>query len=254
MAVQNPFDISGRRFLVTGASSGIGRETAMLLAQLGARLCLSGRDAGRLEDTLASLPGGGHAAHTFELRDVDAIPAWIKALAAEGDPFDGLVHCAGINEIRPLRMTSLSDVEAILHTNVATCFGLARGFRQRGVHAAEASLVFMSSVYALAGESGVSAYSASKGAVNSLTRSLAVELARDWIRVNAVAAGYVDTPMTRKTSVMLPEEQRTAIGKRYLLGAATPKDVPASIAFLLSPAARWITGTILTVDGGYGVR
>lgn len=244
----------GLRFLVTGASSGIGRETARLLADLGAHLCLSGRDAGRLNETLAALGGSGHAASSFELRDVDAIPAWIKGLAAGGGAFDGLVHCAGINEIRPLRMTSFADVEAMLHTNVATCFGIARGFRQRGVHTAAAGLVFMSSVYAQVGESSLSAYSASKGAVDSLTRSLAVELAREGIRVNAVAAGYVDTPMTRKTSGMLPDEQRAAIEKRHLLGPATPLDVPASIAFLLSPAARWITGTILTVDGGYSLR
>jgi len=252
--VSNPFDIAGRRILVTGASSGIGRETARLLAQLGARVCITGRHAGRLQESLASLQGEGHSASPFDLGNVDAIPAWIKALAAKGNSFDGLAHCAGINDVRPLRSSSWAEVEAILHTNVGACFGMARGFRQRGVHASGASLVFMSSVYSLTGQAGVSAYSASKGAVNSLTRCLAVELAPDTIRVNAVAAGYVDTPMTRKTSGVLTDEQRAAIEKQHILGIAQPGDVTASIAFLLSPAARWITGSVLTVDGGYTAR
>ena len=171
----NPFDTSGKRFLVTGASSGIGRETAIALARCGARLCLTGRDETRLEETRRVLDGDGHVAAPLDLKDVDAVPAWMRSLASSGGAFDGLVHCAGINDMRPLRMCSLADIQTMLHVNVACCFGVARGFRQRTVHSADASLVFMSSVYSLVGESGLSAYSASKGAVNSLVRCLAHE-------------------------------------------------------------------------------
>jgi NAD(P)-dependent dehydrogenase (short-subunit alcohol dehydrogenase family) len=197
-------DLTGRTILVTGASSGIGRETALLLSQLNARLILVARNRERLEQTRTALEGAGHQVERFDLTALDEVPAWIKTLAARSGPLNGVVHSAGVYGVVPLRILTASMLEDTLRVNLGAAFLLAKGFRQKGCHADGASLVLLSSVAAWRGQAGLSAYTASKSALLGVTRSLAMELAREGIRVNCVAPGLVATEMSTQVEEQTP--------------------------------------------------
>jgi NAD(P)-dependent dehydrogenase (short-subunit alcohol dehydrogenase family) len=247
----NPMDLTGQTILVTGASSGIGRETARLISQLGAQVILVGRNEERLAETLRSLDGNGHRAEAFDLSSTDDIPRWLKTIAASSGPLYGLVHSAGIHKLRPLRVLGSESVDEVMHINVGASIALAKGFCQKSVRASRGSIVFLSSVSGLAGQAGLAAYAASKAAIVGLTRALAVELAAERIRVNCVAPGVVTTEMGQSLVGMLTPEQGAALEAMHLLGFGCARDVSNAIAFLLAETSRWITGTVLVVDGGY---
>ena len=186
---------SGRRYLITGATSGIGRATAELLARQGARLALVARNAERLSG-LADALEGTHDVYPFDLSDVDAIPELVTRLGRSTDGLHGLVHAAGVHRVTPLRLLKAKDLADLHLVNVAAAAMLVKGMRVRGAHAPGASVVLLSSAVGMVGQAGVSAYAASKGAVVSLSKSLALELADEDIRVNCVCPGVVRTPMT----------------------------------------------------------
>ncbi|WP_298923594.1 SDR family NAD(P)-dependent oxidoreductase [uncultured Ramlibacter sp.] len=243
---------AGQIFLVTGASSGIGRATAAALAGHGARVVVSGRNEERLQQTLASLAGDGHQAIVAELKDADSVADWIKKLVqAQGAPLAGVFHAAGQEAIRPIAMTKDQHIDALLGPSLKAAFGIARAAASRSVLVDGGSLVMMSSVAALRGQVGMSAYCASKAALDGLVRSLACELAPRKVRVNSVAAAAVKTAMHERLAGGMPGDAMAAYERRHPLGFGEVEDIAAAVLFLLSPQARWITGTAMVVDGGY---
>jgi len=250
--VINPMEMTGRTVLVTGASSGLGRDIAVVLGKLGARVVLSGRREEALRETLGLLEGTGHTIEPFDLGSLEAIPAWVKEVAARAGPLDGLVHSAGVQVTRPLRSLSMANVEDTLRPNVSAAIALAKGFRQSGVFVPRrASLVYLTSVLGLVGAPGQVLYSASKGALVAMACSLGLELARDGIRVNCVAPGLVDSGMGARAKVVLTPEHYALKERQQVLGIGKGEDVAFAVAFLLAETGRWITGTTLVVDGGY---
>ena len=245
----------GRSIVVTGASSGIGRACATELAAHGARIVMIGRDSARLAATGAELAGSGHETTVFDLEELEQIGPTIRRIAESVGPLYGLCHAAGVVVTSPLSTTTPDVVKRMMRVNLLAGLELARAVTRRDVMAAEGgSLLFLSSVYASGGVAGETGYSATKGAVASAARSMAVELARRRIRVNTISPGMVRTPMTESALAVLSSEQIAAIEHKHLLGTGTPADVARAAVFLLSPAAAWITGVDLAVDGGYSAH
>ncbi|MBX3094055.1 MAG: SDR family oxidoreductase [Cryobacterium sp.] len=253
----NPQDflqLGGRRLLITGASSGIGRSVAVLAARHGARVALVARRGDELDLVLSELHGEGHLAVPFDVTEFDAIPDMIDEVVSEVGLLDGLVHAAGIHRAAALRQATPQHVEELIGVNLTAPLMLTRAFRRPHVRGADPSVVFISSAASMVGEPGVSGYSASKGALNSLSRSLAVELNREGIRCNTIAAGVVQTPLTQGLREMVGEAAWGEIASAHPLGIGEASDVAHAVLFLLSPASRWMLGATVAVDGGYTSR
>jgi len=252
---KNPLDLSGRTVLVTGASSGIGRQTAVVLSELGARVVLTARTEARLNATLALLSeGANHQVAAADLSKCDEIPKWLQSVCARTGPLHGIVHSAGKQATTPVRFATEAKIDDVIRTNLHSAIMLARGFTQKGCFAPGGSLVFISSVTAFAGKPAISIYGASKAALIGLTKSLAVELAPQGIRVNCIAPAFVKTEMFDQVREMLTDEQLQALEAAHPLGFGTPEDVAHAAAFLLADTGRWITGSTLVVDGGYSAQ
>ena len=247
----NPMSLEGRTILVTGATSGIGKATAIYVSKLGARVVASGRNPERLAETLAALEGKAHIGRLFDLADLDAIVPWLKALCAEIGPLNGIAHCAGVQATKPIQAINPHFVMDVLTQNLGASLLLAQAFRLKACHGSPASLVYCSSSAALRTAPGNVVYAASKGGIVSAVRGLGVELVRDGVRVNAVAPAMVDTPMSDQFRTILSEDNFKRVVDMHPLGLGRPEDVAAAIAFLLADTSRWITGSILSVDGGF---
>jgi len=249
--INSPFSLDGKRILITGVTGGIGQEIAAVLSSLGAFLILNGRDAAKLNALQEFIQTENCQLEAFDLEDVEAIPSWMADLASRMGPLWGVVHCAGISDVFPIRLMKWGNAERIMKLNWGTSWALAKGFSQKSVHeAGDSRIVFISSSSGLVGVSGMSAYSSSKGAVIALTRSLCSELSSLGIRVNSVAPGFIKTQMNKKYLNSITVEQTQALEKQHPLGFGEPSDVAFSVAFLLSNEARWISGVTLPVDGG----
>lgn len=240
----DPFSLDGKRILVTGASSGLGRAIAIACSQRGATIVATGRDEARLQETITALDGSGHIAVHADLVFV----ADRERLALAVDTVDGVVHSAGISRLSPIRMATERHVQEIWQINYEAPVLLTQRLLAKSQIANDGSIVFLSSIAAYIGVPAVGVYSGTKAALIATMRCLAMEVAKRRIRVNALAPALVDTPLLAATGSVVGslEAQRAA----YPLGFGEPDDIANAAIYFLSPASRWVTGTTLIMDGG----
>lgn len=245
----NPYSLENKNILVTGASSGIGKATAIACSKMGAQVVITGRNAERLQETFQELEGDGHQQIIAELTNEDDL----KRLVEEIPPLDGFVNNAGIGSKTPINFIKQSALQNILDVNTIAPIMLTKMLLKKKKMQKGSSMVLTSSISGVSSvDIGNTLYSVSKSAIDGFMKNAAKELAEKGIRVNSVNPGMVDTPINNYSNVS--EEQMQADLLRYPLKRhGTPEEIAYAIIYLLSDAAAWVTGTALKIDGGYSL-
>jgi len=245
LPVTPSFRLDGKRALVTGASKGIGRAGAVALAEAGAEVVLAARTLHEMEATVAELDAAGHRARAVRLDVTERDP--VRAVVAAEGPFDALLNNAGTNIREPFLEVRDASLDRLLDLNIRAMFTVAQAVAQEMREGG--AILHLSSVNGHVGGASRSVYTASKHAIEGLTKAMAFELGPKGIRVNALAPGFVETPLTE--GVLGDPKFRDRIIRATPLGRVmTVEDVMGAIVFLLSPASAMITGHSLVVDGG----
>ena len=247
------FDLSNRTAIITGASSGIGWRFSELLAELGVRVVVGARRTERLQELVHRLTNNGGRVHAISLdvTDPDSIADFFDRCQAMDIVSDILINNAGIALTKPATEQTEGDWDAVVDTNLKGAWLMSREFIRRKQEQTRCNIVNIASVLGFRGSSHLVSYCASKAGLNNLTRSLAIELARFNVRVNAIAPGYIETDMNRD---FLHGPASDPIRKRIPLREfGKPEDLDGAIVYLCSDASRYVNGAVITVDGGHSV-
>ncbi len=245
MSEFNPFSLSGKKILVTGASSGIGRGIAIACAKMGAQIVIQGRNEQRMKETLSQMPQNDHLLLAGDLTVHDDIVRIVSQLP----PLDGIVHCAGIGLRKLCKMIEQEDVDSVVGINFKAPVMLQAQILQEKKINKGGSIVFISSLASESESVGNALYSASKGAIISYAKCLSLEVAPRLIRVNCVQPAMVWTDLvfdSGLTKEELEEDEKKYPLKRY----GTPDDVANLAIYLLSDASLWMTGSSIKITGG----
>jgi NAD(P)-dependent dehydrogenase (short-subunit alcohol dehydrogenase family) len=247
---KNIFSLQGKKILVTGASSGIGKQTAIAVAMNGGEVIITGRNQEKLSATFDVLEGTNHQIIYADLNNAAAVEKLMEALPA----LDGIVLNSGIMETLPFKFVTEEKLDYLMKTNFTSPVMLLNKIIRKKVLKKQSSVVFVSSIGGnVIGTVGNAMYSASKAAINGIQKVLALELANQKIRVNSICPGMVKTEMWMDDET-ITAEQLAIDEKKYPLGYGEPADVANAAVYLLSDAAKWVTGTSLILDGGFSIQ
>jgi NAD(P)-dependent dehydrogenase (short-subunit alcohol dehydrogenase family) len=246
------FSLSGKLALITGGGTGLGLGMAQCFVAAGAQVVITGRRQEPLEAACQALGPQAHF-QVMDVTDKARIPGWIKDIENRLGPLDVLVNNAGINKkISSLEMTD-ADFAQILDTNLHSVFALTREVARQMLPRGQGSIIMISSMAAIYGLANVAAYGASKAAVAGMTRILASEYSPQGVRVNSIAPGFIDTPMLRKAIEGDDARRAKILGRTPMNHFGQPDDIGWAAVYLASDAARYVTGTLLPVDGGNSI-
>lgn len=245
----NPFSLEGKRVLVTGASSGIGKAVAQECARCGAQLVLTARNEERLKATLDSLEGEGHSMIIADLTNQEELTSLIGKLDVA---LDGVVLCAGINDKSIIKFLNQEHVEKMLATNFTSPVFLSQMLTKKKKLNKEASIVFISSISAFYPSVSNAMYASSKAALSQFAKVLALEVMPQKIRVNCIEPAFVETGMLNKYEISdkMDEIRANAPFGRFL----EPTEVAQAAIYLLSDATKLVTGCNLVMDGGFLIK
>lgn len=241
------FSLEGKTILVTGASSGIGRATAQLCAELGATLFITGRNIERLEETHSLLTGEGHKLLAGDLTDTEFRQSLVDYVGL----LDGCVFNAGVAELVPMRMVTEKHIERIFSINYNAPILLTQRLLLKKKISNGGSLVYVTARAEHIAPLATGVYSGAKAALTASVRTIALESAKQSIRANCVSPGYVETPMLEKLQNISSIQSKVNLAP---LGVMSADDIAQSICYLLLPASRWITRAMLVVDGGLSLH
>lgn len=243
-------DFSKQTILITGASSGIGRQTAIDLSKTGAKLILIGRDRKKLKETQRRCEL--HSAITLVARDITEISFPEDIADILKTPLTGVVLNAGVVKVTPVAFLKRENINSLFEVNVKSNIFLMQHLLRKKKIQREASIIFISSISTVKPTVGNALYNSTKGALSSFAQSLALELAPKQIRVNTLLPGYIETDILG--TVRSEEEVKDHL-LNYPLGRfGHPKDISNLICFLLSDGSKWITGSQITIDGGFSIN
>lgn len=245
MFMYNPYSLEGKTILITGASSGIGRCTAIECSKMGATLMITGRNEERLAETYGCLEGEGHLRFAFDLTQEEAI----RSLAESVPALDGVFFCAGVTDTTLIKFLNKEKIDRVFDINLVAPMLLTKALVQKKKINKMASLVYMSSMGAEEVTLGLGIYAASKSGLNAMVRAVANELSARKIRANSIMPMMVKTELVDHITTISKEELEKDEAK-YPLGYGTPQDVAYAAIYLLSDASKWITGSFVKMDGG----
>lgn len=241
-----PFSLENKRILITGASSGIGAQSAITCARMGANVIITGRNEERLSQTFEKLEGSGHQKIAADLTDEESR----NGLVEQVDKVDGVVHSAGLTTHMPAKFLRQKNLDQLFQINYnAPVLLTARLLKKKKVKDG-GSLIFMSSIATKYPYFGGAIYGSTKAGIEAYSKTLALELASKKIRSNCLMPSFVKGPMVEEAGKTISQEVLDKFEKMMPLGFGEPEDVANTVVFFLSDASRWITGAQLTLGGG----
>lgn len=254
--VFNPFSLEGKCIVISGAASGIARQCAISCSRMGAKLILLDLNEEGLKETMGMVERPEeHYMAVVNLLDYERVAIVVKEGVEKIGRIHGLLNCAGISTTNLFKLTKPEELDKFFHVNVFTGYFLTQEVCKMGNMAKEGgSIVFFSSVAGSFGQAAKSTYGMTKAALLNLAKHLSVELARKNIRVNSISPGAIETPINMNLPHMKDPEKRAALEAQHLLGLGKTTDIANACIYLLSDAARWVTGINLFVDGGFTAR
>ncbi|MCT7498044.1 SDR family NAD(P)-dependent oxidoreductase [Aliarcobacter cryaerophilus] len=243
---------NGENILVTGASDGLGKAICLLLNSLGANVIGIARNESKLEqlkEEMAYKEKFSYVIRDLSI-DIDELPNLVSKIAKDYGKLTGLVYAAGKLELLPIKALDSNSIDSLYNVNFKSLLMTTKGFTDKRNSLENSSIVYISSISSILGIKGMISYSTSKGAINSLVKTLAVEVSNRKIRVNSILPGHVETNMTLQNKDANSKEYLNELETMYPLGLGEPEDIANIVTFLLSDKSRWITGQNIVVDGG----
>jgi NAD(P)-dependent dehydrogenase (short-subunit alcohol dehydrogenase family) len=247
-----PFELTGQTALITGGGSGLGLGMARCLAACGAKVILVGRNAANLGNAAATI-GPVASAEVFDITDLGAVPGFARRVFESHGPVDILINNAGVHLKKPAEDIADDEFRDVQTTHVNAAFALSREFGRPMLERGSGSILFIASMASLFALPFTAAYASAKSAHLGIVRTLAAEWGARGVRVNALAPGWIHSEMMHKAVDADPDRRNKILGRTPLRDFGDPEDIGWAAAFLCSPAAKFITGVCLPVDGGASI-